>query len=119
MTVIVVGDASLDIVARHHGPVVHGGDARADVTPAVGGAGANTAAWLASREVDTVLVGRVGDDMAGRQVRAELTAAGVRCELAVDPKAPTGCVVVLVDEAGQRSMLADRGANAWLSGDDM
>ena len=119
MTVIVVGDAALDVVARHHTPIVSGGDSRADIALAVGGAGANTAAWLASLGVDTVLVGRVGDDMAGRQVRSELAAAGVRCALATDPSAPTCCVVVLVDDDGQRSMLADRGANARLAGSDL
>jgi sugar/nucleoside kinase (ribokinase family) len=119
MTVIVVGDAALDVVARHHTPIVSAGDSRADIALAVGGAGANTAAWLASFGVDTVLVGRVGDDMAGRQVRSELTAAGVRSALATDPAAPTCCVVVLVDDDGQRSMLADRGANARLAGSDL
>ncbi|MFI9381570.1 carbohydrate kinase family protein [Kutzneria sp. NPDC052558] len=119
MTVIVVGDSALDVVARHHTPIVSGGDSRADIALAVGGAGANTAAWLASLGVDTVLVGRVGDDMAGRQVRAELEAVGVRCAMAIDPTAPTCCVVVLVDDEGQRSMLADRGANARLAGSDL
>ncbi|AHI00217.1 sugar kinase [Kutzneria viridogrisea] len=119
MTVIVVGDAALDVVARHHGPIPHGGDVRADVALTVGGAGANTAAWLAACQVDTVLVSRVGDDMAGRQVRAELAAAGVRCELALDPEAPTCCVVVLVDTDAQRSMLSDRGANQRLQGTDL
>jgi sugar/nucleoside kinase (ribokinase family) len=119
MTVIVVGDAAMDVVARHHSPIAHAGDSRADIALAVGGAGANTAAWLASLGVDTVLVGRVGDDMAGRQVRAELEVFGVRCAFATDPAAPTCCVVVLVDGDGQRSMLADRGANARLSGSDL
>ncbi len=119
MTVLVVGDAAMDVVAQHHGPIVTAGDSRADIALAVGGAGANTAAWLASLDVDTVLVGRVGDDMAGRQVRSELEAFGVRCALAVDPSAPTCCVVVLVDDDGQRSMLADRGANARLAGSDL
>jgi len=35
----------------------------------------------------------------------------VRCAFAVDEEAATCCVVVMVDAAGQRSMLADRGAN--------
>jgi len=119
MTVIVVGDAAMDVVARHHTAIEHAGDSRADITLAVGGAGANTAAWLAALGVDTVLVGRVGDDMAGRQVRSELEAIGVRCAFATDPTAPTCCVVVLVDSEGQRSMLADRGANARLAGPDL
>ncbi|MFC6090521.1 PfkB family carbohydrate kinase [Saccharothrix sp. BKS2] len=117
--VVVVGDAGLDVVARHTGPVVHGGDTRASVTIEPGGAGANTAAWLASCGASPVLLTRVGADPAGRQVRAELTAAGVRCAFVVDPGAATCCVVVLVDGAGQRTMLPDRGANARFSPGDV
>ncbi|WP_199443411.1 carbohydrate kinase family protein [Umezawaea beigongshangensis] len=116
---MVVGDAGLDVVARHAGPIVHGGDSRAAVTVEPGGAGANTAAWLAACGARPVLVARVGADPAGRQVHAELTAAGVRCAFAVDPELATCCVVVLVDETGQRSMLPDRGANARFSPEDL
>jgi sugar/nucleoside kinase (ribokinase family) len=117
--VVVVGDAGIDVVARHDGPIMHGADVRAKVTITVGGAGANTAAWLANRGADATLVARVGDDLAGEQVRGELSAAGVRCALAVDPEAATCCVAVLVDGSGQRSMLSDRGANARLRGTDL
>ncbi|WP_461120151.1 carbohydrate kinase family protein [Saccharothrix stipae] len=117
--VVVVGDAGLDVVARHAGPIVHGGDSRAAVTIEPGGAGANTAAWLAACGASPVLVARVGADSAGRQVHAELTSAGVRCAFAVDTGAATCCVVVLVDETGQRSMLPDRGANARFSPGDL
>ncbi|MCP2168343.1 carbohydrate kinase family protein [Goodfellowiella coeruleoviolacea] len=117
--VIVVGDAGLDVVARYTGRIVHGGDSRARVSIEPGGAGANTAAWLAQCGASPVLVARVGADSAGRQVHAELTAIGVRCAFAVDPDAATCCVVVLVDEHGQRTMLPDRGANARFSPADL
>jgi sugar/nucleoside kinase (ribokinase family) len=117
--VVVVGDAGLDVVARHTGPIAHGGDVRAKVTIEPGGAGANTAVWLAACGASPVLVARVGADSAGRQVHAELTAAGVQCAFAVDPDLATCCVVVLVDEHGQRSMLPDRGANARFSPADL
>ncbi|KOV79209.1 carbohydrate kinase family protein [Nocardia sp. NRRL S-836] len=117
--VVVVGDAGLDVVARHSGPIAHGGDVRAKVTIEPGGAGANTAVWLAACGASPVLVARVGADSAGRQVHSELTAAGVRCAFAVDPELATCCVVVLVDEDGQRSMLPDRGANARFSPADL
>jgi sugar/nucleoside kinase (ribokinase family) len=118
-TVLVVGDAGLDVLARHDGPIVPDGDSRAEVRMALGGAGANTAAWLAHTGATTVLVGRVGDDPAGRQVLAELGAAGVRCALVVDPHARTCCVVVLVDETGRRTMLPDRGAGTRLDARDL
>jgi sugar/nucleoside kinase (ribokinase family) len=110
VSIIVVGDVALDVVATHSGSVVHGGDVRASIALTVGGAGANTAAWLAHSGVEPVLVARVGDDVAGRRASEELTTAGVRCAFTIDPAAATCCVVVLVDDEGQRSMLPDRGA---------
>jgi sugar/nucleoside kinase (ribokinase family) len=98
---------------------VHGGDVRASVVLKSGGAGANTAAWLAYCGVETVLVARVGDDVAGRRASEELTTTGVRCAFAIDPTAATCCVVVLVDGNGQRSMLPDRGAGKKLAATDL
>lgn len=119
MKVVVVGDAALDVVARHDSPIVQGGDSRAKIRLEGGGAGANTALWLASTGIDTTLIARVGDDAGGRLVRSELDAAGVRCAFAVDDEAATCCIVVLVDAEGQRSMLPDRGANARFSPADV
>ncbi|MEV6877295.1 carbohydrate kinase family protein [Amycolatopsis sp. NPDC051128] len=117
--IVVVGDAALDVIARHDKPLPHGGDARAKIRFTGGGAGANTALWLRSLGADTTLLARIGDDPGGRLIKAELEAAGVRCAFAVDPEAPTCCVVVMVDGSGQRSMLADRGANQRFSPEDV
>lgn len=111
MTVVVVGDVGLDVVARHDEPIVYGGDARARVGLTGGGAGANTALWLAEAGARPRLVARVGDDAGGRLLDAELRAAGVECVFARDAETATCCVVVLVDREGQRTMLPDRGAN--------
>jgi sugar/nucleoside kinase (ribokinase family) len=99
--------------------LVHGDDVRARITLTSGGAAANTAAWLAHLGADVTLVSRIGDDLAGRRIRDELTAGGVRCAFTVDPEAATGCVVALVDGSGERSMLNDRGANARLRASDL
>ncbi|HEV7649928.1 MAG TPA: sugar kinase [Actinophytocola sp.] len=117
--IIVVGDAAVDVVARHIGPIVHGGDSRARISVTTGGAGANTASWLSFCGASAVLVARVGDDVAGRQALEELTTAGVRCAFAIDAAASTACVVVLVDGDGQRSMLPDRGAGKRLAPGDL
>ncbi|MEC3974763.1 carbohydrate kinase family protein [Amycolatopsis sp. H20-H5] len=117
--IVVVGDAGLDVVARHEGPIVYGGDSRSNVRFTGGGAGANTALWLRAQGAETTLITRVGDDAGGRLIRAELEAAGVRCAFAIDPEAPTCCVVVLVDGDGQRSMLPDRGAIGRFSPGDV
>jgi sugar/nucleoside kinase (ribokinase family) len=117
--VVVVGDAGLDLVVRTPALPGPGGDARAAITEGFGGAGANTAAWLAACGAAPVLVSRVGADDAAERVRASLAAAGVECAFAVDPRAPTCRVVVLVEDSGQRTMLADRGAAGLLSPADI
>ncbi|WP_410654688.1 carbohydrate kinase family protein [Amycolatopsis sp. lyj-112] len=117
--IVVVGDVGLDVVARHVGPIPHGGDIRAKVHFTSGGAGANTALWLRTEDAETTLIARIGDDSGGRMVKSELEAAGVRCMFAVDAEEPTFCVVVLVDETGERSMLADRGANSKFGPEDI
>ncbi|HEX6755710.1 MAG TPA: PfkB family carbohydrate kinase [Mycobacteriales bacterium] len=114
-----VGDAGLDVVVRTPALPAPGGDARARIAEGVGGAGANTAAWLAACGASPVLVSRVGDDAAADRVRSSLAAAGVQCAFAVDPVAPTCRVVVVVDDTGQRTMLADRGAAGLLSPTDV
>jgi sugar/nucleoside kinase (ribokinase family) len=117
--IVVVGDAGMDVLVRHTRPVTPGTDQPAGVRTTIGGAGANTCAWLASLGATPTLVGRVGDDPAGRLVAGELTAAGVTCVLAVDPAAGTCWVVVLVDGHGQRAMLSDRGAGRRLRPADL
>jgi len=117
--VTVVGDVGLDVVGKLAGPVVFGQDTRARVTVAPGGAGGNTAAWLAQQDVDVSLIARVGADEAGRTAATELTAAGIDCRFAVDPVLQTCCVLVLVAPDGDRTMLADRGANAAFCVDDV
>lgn len=117
--VTVVGDVGLDVVAKLAGPVVFGHDTRAAIAVHPGGAGGNTAAWLAQHDVDVSLIARVGADEAGRTARSELTAAGIDCIFAEDPELATCCVVVLVAEDGDRTMLADRGANKAFSPEDV
>ncbi|WP_111767141.1 carbohydrate kinase family protein [Nakamurella deserti] len=117
--VTVVGDVGLDVVAQVRGDIVPGQDTRAGVVVTPGGAGGNTAAWLAAYGVPVSLLARVGDDEAGRTTTAELVAAGVDCRFAVDPTLATCCVVVLVTPDGHRTMLADRGANKAFSAADV
>ena len=113
--VVVIGDVGLDVLVRPHGAIQHGTDTRSDVLVSPGGAGGNTATWLAAYQLDVTLIARIGDDPAGLAVRADLETAGVTPALHVDPEHATCTVVVLVDAAGERTMLPDRGANRHLS----
>ena len=117
--VVVVGDAMVDVVAQVDGPLRHASDTPARIALRPGGSAANVAAWLAWAGAAVTLVGRVGDDAAGRDAASALRDVGVEPCLAVDGERPTGTCVVLVGPDGERSMLPDPGANAALAPDDV
>ncbi|MFJ8105215.1 carbohydrate kinase family protein [Streptomyces sp. NPDC096132] len=109
---LVVGDVVTDVVARHRGLLAAGTDTAAVIRTLPGGAGANVACWAAHWGcADVRLLGRVGADSVAWHER-ELTACGVRPRLVVDPVAPTGTVICLVDTdaAAERTFLTDSGA---------
>ena len=109
----------VDVVTRLSAPLAPGSDAPAMIRFHGGGSAANTAAWLARAGVETVLVGRVGDDDRGRIARDELRGAGVDAQLAADPELPTGTCLVLVGPDGERTMAPDAGANDALRNIDL
>lgn len=118
-SVVVLGDVMTDIVARVDRPLAPASDTPATIAVRPGGSGANTAAWLAVLGVPAAFVGAVGDDEAGRTAVAALRAAGVTPLVRVAAGAATGACVVLVDAAGERTMLPDAGANAVLRPADL
>ena len=78
-----------------------------------GGKGANQAVAAAKLGAATTLVGCVGEDAFGQDLRAHLLENGVACSLkAVD--GPTGTAMILVDEVGENSIVVIPGANASL-----
>ncbi|NGO48696.1 carbohydrate kinase family protein [Streptomyces ureilyticus] len=117
---LVVGDVVTDVVAQYRGPLASGTDTAAAVRTVPGGAGANVACWAAHWGCAGVrLLGRVGADAAAWHER-ELIASGVRPQLVVDPVAPTGTVICLVDTgaSAERTFLTDSGASLRLDPDD-
>jgi len=117
--VLVVGDLIYDMLAKADGEITLGTDTFVPIQVSAGGSGANAAAWLAHSGVETHFVGRVGDDAFGRFLEGEMERTGVRSYLARDPSLATGKVFVLVDGAGERTMITDRGAGEALGPDDL
>ena len=113
--VVVLGDVMLDVIVRRLAPLAPTSDTPSSIRVARGGSGASLAVWpwlTAGHEV--IYVGAAGNDGAATIVREALRAANVTAQLeSVD--APTGTVVSLVGDDGQRAMLTDRGANSLLS----
>jgi ribokinase len=119
--IAVVGSINLDVVVeveRHPAPgeTVLGGDRR----ELPGGKGANQAVAAARLGAEVGMVGRVGDDDAGRRLRDGLAAEGVDvAHVVVDPSAPTGMALIAVDRAGENMIVVSPGANARVSAADV
>ncbi|TFV56889.1 carbohydrate kinase family protein [Geodermatophilus sp. DF01-2] len=117
--VVVVGDLATDVVVLLEGDPAPGSDRPAAIRTRGGGAGANVAVHLARLGTPVTFAGCVGDDAAGAGLVAELAAAGVTPAVRTVAGAGTGTIVSLVEPDGQRSMLADRGANLALAPADV
>ena len=96
-----------------------GNDTRTIISTHGGGAGGNVASWLAVLGNDVTMVGRIGNDSAGSAITAEFDALGISYGDIVKEGLHTGVVVCLVDPSGERTMLADNGANAGLAISDL
>lgn len=116
--VVVVGDLVYDLLAKV-GTVAFGTDTFTSIHTDAGGSGANTAYWLARLGVETYFVGRVGEDVFGDYLVKELEHAGVKTHVVRDPFTETGKVFVMVDDAGERTMITDRGAGETLNPKDL
>ena len=123
MTLVVLGDLMVDVIARASGPLARGSDTPANVSLEGGGSGANVAAWAAALGTPVCFACRVGDDLPGRRaVDTLLARPASRCTRPSTASGPTGTCVVLVEPGGERTMLPDPGANdapvdvpdAWL-----
>jgi sugar/nucleoside kinase (ribokinase family) len=113
---IVVGDVMLDVTVDAPA-LATGGDVHGTVLARPGGGGANVAVWAAESGARVRFHGRVGDDPTGRVLADSLRERGVEAAVTVDPDVKTGTLFVARLE-GERSMVADRGANARVAADD-
>ncbi len=103
MSVLVIGDANVDIEIRL--PSEHRLETHANPEPRMfgGGSAANTAAALARLGVATGFAGSVGDDSFGRFAVSDLEMAGVdTATVSVATDAPTVAVIAVVQSDGDR-----------------
>ncbi len=117
MDLVCVGDVMLDIRVDAD-TLKRGGDVHGRVVLQPGGTSSNAAVWAAWSGASVRVHGRIGDDLPGRTLRAALVERGVEAAVVLDAEAPTGTMLVL-HEPGERSMVADRGANARLVPEDL
>lgn len=112
-----VGDLVTDVVALHAKPLTPDTDTAARISVRPGGSAANTAAWAAHAGARVRLLARVGADSADWH-REALARGGVETCLRVDPDRSTAVVIDLVDGAGERTFVTDRGASGVLGPSD-
>jgi sugar/nucleoside kinase (ribokinase family) len=117
MDLACVGDVMLDVHVAS-GALARGGDVHGRVALRPGGTSANAAVWAAWRGASSAVIAAVGDDLVGRLCSEALGERGVDVSGVVRRPSPTGVMVVMT-EAGDRTMVADRGANAALEPDDV
>ena len=116
--VLVVGDVMTDIICKPEGPLVVGSDRRALIRMRPGGSGANQAVWMAAFGLDVRFAGRVAAADVS-MLSARFSADGVEAALGADRQLPSGMIVTVVGDDGERSFLTDRGANAALGPEDL
>jgi sugar/nucleoside kinase (ribokinase family) len=98
--------------------LARGGDVAGAVRLGPGGSAANVAAWAAAAGSRARLVAGRGDDLAGRLLAAALAERGVELRPA-GPGAGASGAMLVVTEAGERSFVADPGANLQLAEADV
>jgi hypothetical protein len=111
-----IGDLVEDIAVRLGGPVNVATDTPARIERRRGGSAANMAVSVARHGKSARFIGQVGDDAVGVAMVDALAAEGV--DVVVRRAGRTGTIIVLLDAAGERTMLTDRGACADLADPD-
>ena len=120
-TIVVVGSLNMDLVAQvpqlpQRGQTIAGYEFQ--MLP--GGKGANQAFAVGRLGGQARMIGRVGEDLFGVQLRSSLTSAGVDVSGVMStPGESTGVALILVETGGQNQIVVAAGANGKLSPDDV
>ena len=119
--IVVVGSLNMDFVAQVDclplpGETVLGGGFR--TIP--GGKGANQACAAGRLGGRVRMVGRVGDDVFGGQLRESLQTSGVDVrDVRATGLAPSGVALIVVDARGENQIVVAAGANGFLTPSDV
>jgi len=114
--IVVIGDIMMDVFLL---PELKITEQESGLLLKTGGSAANTAAWLAYLGDDATMVGAIGNDSTGHAIADELRRHRVLTRLSVHRERPTGAVLVALDVDREYVMRSSRGANLYLSVDDI
>jgi ribokinase len=111
--IVIVGSANMDLVGLAERLPLPGetvlGD---DFLMGPGGKGANQAIAAARAGGETTFLGAIGSDAFGVTLKARLTSAGVGTDHVRVTYGSSGVAVIMVDRAGENSILVSPGANS-------
>jgi ribokinase len=121
MAVVVFGSINMDLIVHTPRWPVAGETVTGQAFYTVpGGKGANQAVAAARLGAATQMVGRVGGDAFGAQLRAHLQAEGVAVTRVVpDVAQPSGIALIAVDAAAQNRIIVVPGANGAVGTADL
>jgi len=118
--ILIVGSSNTDMVIKTHnfpapGETILGGRFLMNA----GGKGANQAVAAARLGGMVTFVGKIGDDIFGKQAVQQLEDEGINVDfVAVDPENPSGVALITVDKKGENSIVVAPGSNGTLSSAD-
>jgi ribokinase len=120
MKIVVVGSSNIDMVAQvDHLPAPGETVGNAKFIQVCGGKGANQAVAAARLGGIVTFVGKIGDDIFGKQAVQRLEAEGINVDfVAVDHDNPSGVALITVDRQGENSIVVAPGSNGTLSSAD-
>ncbi len=118
--VLVVGSLNMDLVVRAPRLPVPGETLSGRSFSTVpGGKGANQAVAAARLGAATAMVGCVGEDAFGRELRGVLEGDGVDCRGVRTVPGASGVALIVVDDGGRNGIVVVPGANGLLSPEDL
>lgn len=113
--ILCIGDLVWDVLAKPNHALLPGGDAPGRIALAPGGSAANSAVWIARAGMPASFVGKVGADVLGDLLAADMQREGIETHTPRGAGQDTGVILVLVDPAtGQRSTVINQGADYQL-----
>jgi ribokinase len=121
LDILVYGSLNMDFVAFLNKLPEKGETLSANEFSMIAGGKAANQAVAASRLGASVgMVGRIGNDYLGEQLKNALKKEGIVTEqIKITPNCTTGIAMISVDQLGNNMIVTDKGANAFLSKDDI
>ncbi len=114
--IVVVGSINLDLVTKaEHIPVVGETVLGDEFQMHPGGKGANQAVAIARLGYPVRMIGRLGSDLFGGQLRVDLQSSGVDLSGVEEADGPSGVAAIIVAPHGENCIVVTPGANVHVS----